>query len=160
MRKTIQAGMLNEIATNLLTTFDDDDGQAAYLAIHILSGRTKLQPVLLAVNPAISKMAQTLFERATVKPPPSEQFELTCVFNCSLEITNEALERHYQDAIVLANHGIQHWPAHAELWRQRGVLRLTEGGYTAALDDLRRAREMKPEMFWINEPIKYAEARL
>jgi hypothetical protein len=157
MRKNVQAGMLNEIATHFLSTFTDKDGEAAYLAIHVLSGRTKIKPVLLEVNPKASRKAEELFRAATSSPPPTEQFAITCVYNCSLEITNETLEEHYADALILADHGLTHWPGFAELWRQRGVLRLATSDIPGAIEDLRKAKAMKADLLWIDEPLAYAD---
>jgi tetratricopeptide (TPR) repeat protein len=161
MRKQVQARLFDQIVQHILPIQSDTDGKAAYLLIHFFSGRSELPTFsnMLDVTPEATQKAREVFEKATSGPSPSDEFELTAVYNCCLEIANEAAEGHYAEALILANHGVKFWPLHAELWRQRGVLRLTQGDYDGALTDLHHAQTMKPEMYWLREPIKFAQER-
>ena len=158
MRKQVQAGMLNEIGTHILAIDSEEDGEAAYLLVHFMSGRARIPMFadMLAVKPERTRKAEALFSKLASAPSPSEQFELTAVYNCCLEVANETIEQHYAEALALANHGVKHWPQHGELWRERGVLKLTQGDYDGALSDLRKAESLKPDMEWLSEPLKFA----
>jgi tetratricopeptide (TPR) repeat protein len=162
VRKNVQSKMLDEIATHILPMESDTDGQTAYLMIHFFSGRASLPAfaIALQVSPETTEKAETLFLSAVSRPSPTSDFELAVAYNCSLEITNETLVQHYKEAILLANHGLKHWPNVAEIWRQRGVLRLTQDDYKGALDDLQKARNLKSDMFWLEEPIQFAQNKI
>jgi len=162
MRKQVQAGMFNEIITHLLPLASEEDGDAAYLLVHFFSGRVDRPTFaeMLEANPDVTRKARSVFSKAAALASPSEQFETTAVYNCCLEVANETIEKHYTEALVLANHGVKLWPGHGELWRERGVLKMISGDYQGALEDLRRAASLNPEMDWLAEPIAFAERKL
>jgi hypothetical protein len=158
MRKHTQQRMFNEIVTHLVPVESDEDAELAYLMVQFYSGRAYL-PVfgeVLEMRPKVSSMAASLFASFTATNAPTEQFNMTAICNCSVEVTNEAIEHNYENAAMLADHGIRLWPEVGELWRQRGVMRLAQDDYIGALSDLHHANILKPGMIWIDEPINFA----
>ncbi len=156
-RKNCQNELFGEVFQTLFGEPAEHNGEIAFLLVHLLSGRCAIPFVresLRSVNESNLDEADRIFK--TVSTEQKSQVNGLAMFLCSLEVTNETLESHYENALSIADFGVERWPDVGELWRQRGVLKIALGRYSDAARDLAHAKSLNPSMLQLEEPIECA----
>ncbi len=143
--------LFSAIASEMYPMNSEHDGEIAYLLVHLCSGRGALPHAVEAfqsIKPEEWHHAQEVFSVYDFATASPEFFALMGTVTCG-EIINEALEEHYDWALILANSAADRFKGtfiEPEVLRCRGVVLLALNHPSAAIDDLERALDLHAQL--------------
>jgi hypothetical protein len=156
-RQTVQASLFDKVREEFTSGIVRESDTVGYFLVYLLSGRALLANFKnLGEVPARSR---DLFRVIMERTPRVESIDSAAASLCKLEVKNEVVEGQYENALIIATHGVTYWPTDAELRQLRGIVRLAIMDVEGAYNDLSMAGVLDSKLLWIRESTHFAEQR-
>jgi hypothetical protein len=143
--------LFSAIGSEMYPVNSEHDGEIAYILVHLCSGRGALPhavELFQSIKPEEWRLAQETFSSYDVASASFDFFVIMGTVTCG-EIINEALEEHYDWALILANTAADRFKGtflEPEVLRCRGIVLLALNHPSSAIDDLERALALHAEL--------------